>query len=475
MSKIEEKLENPGIERSILSGILINGSDTLIDINDLIDSQAFSSQANRKIFDVLKYMVIEKEIKKFDISTILSVSKVIVNKITNNNQDYEYLEALFASGPSKENIIILAGALYKLYIARRGIECLRKAALELSETTTEDPVDKIIATVENPIFNFTNNVVSNSLEMQPIGQDFDKIMEEKIKNPDNAIGLSTCFQKWDNAIGGGLMKGTISVIGGRPKSGKSFYCLNVAYSIAERGIPVLYLDTELTREIQMDRIVSMITKVDLENIRHGKFTDEEYQAVVSCKDKIHHMPIMHQSIAGQSVQSITSICRRWLSKCVGFGENGNVNPCLVVYDYIKLMDSSDIKNMQEHQMLGFLMTGLHNFTVRWGLPMLAATQINRDGVEKEGGHVIAASDRILALCSNFTILKYKLQEELADDPSTNGTMKLIVTDTRFGPGMERGEYINIKDKRKYATFEEGAKCFDILQESAFNGNEQTTS
>ncbi|KKM98993.1 hypothetical protein LCGC14_1152430, partial [marine sediment metagenome] len=41
------------------------------------------------------------------------------------------------------------------------------------------------------------------------------------------------------------------------------------------------------------------------------------------------------------------------------------------------------------------------------------------------------------------------------DPPKNGTKKLIVTDTRFGPGMEEGNYINIYDHLEKAAFEEG--------------------
>lgn len=474
MTNIVDKIKDTGIERSVLSGILINGSDTLLDIQDIIESNAFSSTVNRKIFDILKYLVNEKNIKKFDITTILSVSKSIVsNKITDNNKDYEYLETLFSSGPSHENTLILSSVLYKLSLARQGIECLRETALELSNIKGEEPIDKIISKVEDPIFDFTGKIVSSNCEMQQIGQDFAQIMEQKEKNEGGSVGLSTCFPRWDESIGGGLMRSTISVIGARQKVGKSFIALNIAYSVAKRNIPVLYLDTELTREIQLDRLTSIISKVDLEKIRHGTFSgiDEERNAVLSCENTIKSIPLMHESIIGQSIQSITSICRRWISKQVGFDEYGKANPCLIVYDYIKLMDPQDLKKLQEYQMLGFLMTALHNFTVRWSVPMLATTQINRDGIEQEGGHIIAGSDRILALCSNFTILKNKLPEELADDPPNNGTMKLVVTDTRFGPGMNRGEYINMKNNLYYATFEEGLRSIEQAQQ-AFENNEQ---
>jgi hypothetical protein len=73
--------------------------------------------------------------------------------------------------------------------------------------------------------------------------------------------------------------------------------------------------------------------------------------------------------------------------------------------------------------------------LRWGSPILATVWLNRDGGEKDGWQVVAGSDRIPWLCSSFTILKWKLKEELAEDPPANGTHKLVITDTRCGPAM----------------------------------------
>jgi hypothetical protein len=132
------------------------------------------------------------------------------------------------------------------------------------------------------------------------------------------------------------------------------------------------------------------------------------------------------------------------------------------------MDDNDLKhNLQETQLLGFLITKLHNFALKWKIPIFATVQLNRDGVDKEGGEVISASDRLLWLCSNFSILKDKTQEELAQDPPINGKKKLVVTDTRFGSGMDKGDYINIKDNLSIAKLEEG-KTFSQYFASSLN-------
>jgi len=216
--------------------------------------------------------------------------------------------------------------------------------------------------------------------------------------------------------------------------------------MAQLNIPVLYLDTEMDMESQQNRLISLVTGIKLDDIETGKFSviKEENDIVLSKIEEIKKLSITHINIAGQSIDASLSLARRWLIKNVGIMSNGLVNPCLIIYDYLKLMSAEGLKgNIQETQLLGFLITALHNFAVKWGLPILASVQLNRDGVEKEGAEVISGSDRILWLCSNFTILKKKSQEELIEDPPKNGMMKLVVTDTRFGGGMDKGDYINL--------------------------------
>lgn len=138
------------------------------------------------------------------------------------------------------------------------------------------------------------------------------------------------------------------------------------------------------------------------------------------------------------------------------------------------MDNSEFKNhLQEYQLLGFLITALHNFSVKFKLPILATVQLNRDGVDKEGAEVISGSDRIVWLCSNFSILKNKNQEELNEDCPANGIKKLVVTDTRFGPGMEKGEYVNIIDELRIGKLSEG-KPFSAVTQSVLNSQKNET-
>ena len=72
-------------------------------------------------------------------------------------------------------------------------------------------------------------------------------------------------------------------------------------------------------------------------------------------------------------------------------------------------------SMQEYQVLGFQITQLHNFMVKYDVPCLSFVQLNRDGITKESTDVVSGSDRLIWLCTSFSIFKMKSEEEIAED------------------------------------------------------------
>jgi replicative DNA helicase len=477
-AKTNAILQDAGMERAILAGITTHGADCFFEVEDILGVKDFYWPCNQELFNILSHLVHHEDAKTFDIPNIQTAAKVLgYNNFVNGGKHSEYLDAVVEEvGSSKDNVRSLVVAVYKLSLARRGYLATKAVQNNLRKVTGAEDVDTIIGQIEEPIFEFTGQIVSQGAGVVSLGQRFKHVMSALSETPQDIIGLPTGFPAWDTAIGGGLRPATVNIIGARPKIGKSFFCINVSRNVAENGIPVLYLDTELTSDTQLHRLTSLVSGVDLNHVETGQFTGNphESKAIWGCQEHIEGLTIDHFSVAGLAPHAIMSIARRWLSKTVGFTNSGTAKPCLIVYDYLKLMDDGGFKNnLQEYQLLGFLITALHNFAVKFKLPVLATVQLNRDGIEKEGAEVVSGSDRIVWLCSNFTILKKKIQTELNEDPPSNGTKKLVVTDTRFGAGMESGEYINVVDKLEVGKLSEG-KPFSMVTQSALENEANET-
>lgn len=477
-NKANAILQDSGMERAILAGITTHGAECFFEVEDIIGITDFYWICNQELFKILAHLVHNEDTKTFDIPSIQAAAKILGhNDFVSDGKHSEYLEAIIGEiSSSKENIRSLVIAVYKLSLARRGYLAATMIQNNLKKITGVENIDDIIGQIEEPIFEFTGQIMTQDAGIVSLGKRFKNVMTALSETPQDIVGLPTGFPAWDTAIGGGFRPATVNVIGARPKRGKSFFCINIARNMAENGIPVLYLDTELILEAQLHRLTSLVSGVELNHVETGQFANNSHEskAIWGCQKHIENLSIDHFSVAGLAPHAIMSIARRWLSKIVGFTDSGSAKPCLIIYDYIKLMDDAAFKHgLQEYQLLGFLTTALHNFAVKFKLPILATVQLNRDGVEKEGAEVISGSDRIVWLCSNFTILKNKTQIELNEDAPVNGTKKLVVTDTRYGPGMENGEYINIINNLTMGKLSEGKPFSMIIQSVLENQTNET--
>jgi len=228
--------------------------------------------------------------------------------------------------------------------------------------------------------------------------------------------------------------------------GKSVFADNVALFNARKGIPVLMLDTEMSKEDHLNRIISNISGVPIGEVSTGQFSDDEEKVikVKEAMEEIRDIPYTYVSVAGAPFETILNIIKRWVIQEVGQDEGGRTNDCLVVYDYLKLMSSSGItNNIQEYQALGFQITNLHNLAVKFDFPCLSFVQLNRDGITKESTDAVSGSDRLIWLCTSFSIFKLKSQEELAEDGPNAGNRKLVTLKARHGAGLLDGNYINM--------------------------------
>ena len=128
------------------------------------------------------------------------------------------------------------------------------------------------------------------------------------------------------------------------------------------------------------------------------------------------------------------------------------------------MDGNGINNnLNEFQLLGFMLTMLQGVAHKYNIPIIAFTQLNRSGITSEESDVAAGSDRIAWFCSNFTIFKHKSEEEIAQDGEANGNRKLVVVMCRHGAGLQFGNYINCHMRGDIAKVVEGRTKFELQE------------
>jgi replicative DNA helicase len=458
MSKIESNLSNVASERAVLAGLFQYGKESLIEVELLVNEDSFTLDTNKVVYKCILHALKDKE--SIDYTDILSSAKSLqLEEYVAKNEVLKHISGIRNTPIHIDNIAEHAKKLKRLEFARKVQSELRPIYANLNKITGDESINEILSIAESPIQNICLSYVKeDELSPQSIGEDIDEYILHLEENQNKSVGITTGFTAFDNAIGGGLRRKCVDLIAARPKTGKSCLADNIALNVARtHNIPVLMLDTEMSKQDHVNRLLANLSETEINDIAAGKFFDDDNKKdkIIQGSQLLKDLPYDYISIAGRPFEETLSIAKRWLIKRVGFDENGNLNDCLIIYDYLKLMSSDSINNnLAEFQVLGFQITALHNFCVENDCPCLSFVQLNRDGITKETTDVVSGSDRLVWLCTSFSIFKDKTEEERMTDGVRSGNKKLIPVVSRHGPGIDDEGYICLQMDGQYARVKE---------------------
>jgi len=448
-------------ERAVLSGIIQYGEDAFLEIVELIQESTFTVDSNQVIFKCLKNICEKNHNRSIDIASVFSSAQELnLTDILLQKAEIQHLNAIKDFPVNLDNIRPFAIKIRKLEIARLLHNKLDQIKSKLLDINGSESISSIIGIAEESIFDFSSSLVNdNDSSPVSVGNGLQDYISHLQNSPIDQVGIPTGFPVYDTSIGGGLRKGTVNVIAARPKVGKTLIADNMGLYIASKlKIPVLNMDTEMVKEDHIHRLLAMSTEIEISKIETGKFAESPNQLkkIQQSVNDLNNTPLFYKTIAGKPFEEQLAIMRRWVVKEVGLNDDGTAKDCVIFYDYLKLMDTSGMtQDLKEYQVLGFMMTALHNFAVKYKLPIVAFIQLNRDGITKESTDAASGSDRIIWLCSNFTIFKRKSDEEIAEDGADAGNRKLVPLISRHGGGLDDNDYINCNMQGWCAKITEG--------------------
>jgi replicative DNA helicase len=468
-------------ERAVLGGLFEYGEDCYLDVADFLQPTTFTDETNQALYKCFEHLFKSESTELDQASLMGAASEIGVSHIFTQPNEAQYIRSVCNTYIDRSNVARWAGKIRKLEVARLLQQQLLAANDSISEITGSEPIEQILAMAEDVVFDFTSLLQDGDNEPIDVADDIDGYLEHLEENPSPNIGISSGMPYYDKAIGGGFRRKTVSLIGARPKTGKTMVALNFALHAAMTlEIPVLFLDTEMTLEDQRSRMLSngtwhldpepaKRTAQTIDQIETGMYSKTEfgYKIVHKAANKLKEIEgrFKHINVSGKTFEELIAIMRRWAMKDVGVDENGNTNDCLIIYDYLKLMSGEGVsESLREHQLLGFMTTTLHNFTVRHDLPVCAFIQLNRDGIDNEHSAAFAQSDRILWLVTNYSIFKKKNDVDRAETGPQNGNRKLIPLDARHGSGMDQDDYINVHMDGAYGVIKEGKTRKELMDD-----------
>jgi hypothetical protein len=462
-------MSNVAAEKVFLAGIARH-PNKLFEFVEYLDEGDFKHSATKMTFEAMRSLVIDKEAEKLTKAKLVAEAKALGHhNFLSATKNGQWIDELF-----NEEIVEHEVDAHFLEVKRQSLkDQYKEAFIEMGDylSTTDDPLSIMIGRVENEIVSKVNIIDKGEHAIEDMREGFWEFIDSIADSPGH-LGLDLGYPLWQERIGQ-IRNGAVTFLVGTTGSGKSQLGMRAAVTAARKGLPVLYLDSELNKHDQWIRIAAMLTNTPSEYVETGfwrmsdkelfdngvedphkrdeilrygrRLKDPRFRETIDC------LPIFYQSISGLSVPDVLPHIRRWLLTHVKPDRETRVPQCLIVYDYIKLAMTNEISRgvLAEWQQHGLHVAQLHDFVNKYNIPCIAFGQTNNE--VDEGIRCVAGGKRISENVDSVSYFKRKTDQERADDG--NGTHMMKVFKARYGKGLW-GSYVNFEADLSHGSFTE---------------------
>lgn len=446
-------IEAHAAERAILS-ILIKEPDRFFTINDVLLPGDFVNTGAALIFGIIRDLIIAEESVSIDKHIIIATAEQNnIDGFYHHTLNGELIDAIVDQNINANNFVKFVAAVKQASIKRALInkcEDLKDDIEEWNGKTAD-----MRSMVETSILDSLKSLDTGEDDVKCLADGF----EETINNYadlEGAMGIDIGLPRWQKDVGY-IRNGAITGIFASTKVGKSQFSMWSAFQTAViQRKPVLYLDTELQLRQQQMRLCGIMTGIPYNIIEEGEWKNDigQIAKIKKAFDIIKDAPLFYKNIAGRSVHSVIPMIRKFVYKNLGGPITGDEGQALVIYDYIKLMDSTDVDRLQEYQLIGLLMSSLHDCAAHLNIPIMALGQLNKQ--EDIGIR------RIVENVDSATILRPKKLEELQEDGPARGSHVLEARFARNGCGHGFNEWVNIHFDKSCGQFKEDKRNSEII-------------
>lgn len=354
--------EDATAERAVLAAVILDNS--LLAEAAVLQPSAFASPKHQQIFTAM--LALAKADQPIDIVTLLGAMKGQEIELAGSE-----LTALIDGTSILENITGYVEQVHRKHVIR---QALRQCSLAMRQLSADDAN---LSTIQEAISKLSTiadagNKTDAIIEVSDIAPSWALALEEK-RNGEARDKISTGYRKLDKALGGGVYRGELVVVGGRPGMGKTALMLTLALQMARKGTRVHFISLEMSKSNLMDRAVAQTIRVDSRLLRSGEVSDAEARLAYDAAMHIAALPLTINDTRKRSPESVLSEIRKLHRNKEGVDA--------VVLDYVGLMryKSRDLRIEMDETLKDIRDLGAEQGTV-----MIIGAQLNRqaDGLRE---------------------------------------------------------------------------------------------
>lgn len=171
----------------------------------------------------------------------------------------------------------------------------------------------------------------------------------------------------------GFQPGNLILVAARPSVGKTALALAMAWKMAQRDLPVLFVSLEQEAPELAERLLCMVSGVDSQAPREGILTEQQSRALLDAREYVRTRPLFIDSTPIQGTLRIAANARRLrLRKQIR---------CVFV-DYLQLIEPEN-RRAPRHEQVEGISRRMKLLAREIGVPVVALCQLNRESEHDE--------------------------------------------------------------------------------------------
>lgn len=356
--------QNTEAEASLLGALLID-PDAIVKIADLVTSDDYYDERNRRIFEAVLQLY-EKH------------SPIDVLTLSDQLKGTGFLDMV--GGPSyltELTNFVPTAAHAEQYAQIVAQKALRRRLIKASQDIVGLGYDEgrnlqeLIEEAESRLFEVSQRHVKQDITSLEtiLAESFDRL-DELHKDKGKIRGVPTGFKDLDNILAG-LQRSDLFILAARPSMGKTALALNLAHNVSlKSNEAVLIFSLEMSKEQLVDRMLAMESGVDAWALRTGNLTDADFEKIGHAMGSLSEAQIYIDDTPGITVSDLRTKARR----------EAHQHPLgLIIVDYLQLMSGGakfggEGNRVQE---ISEISRGLKGIARELNVPLIALSQLSR--------------------------------------------------------------------------------------------------
>ncbi|MDP8078355.1 DnaB-like helicase C-terminal domain-containing protein [Phocoenobacter skyensis] len=398
------------LEYSLIGAFLKGGlTANARDVITWLEPEMFSVYSFSSI-----YSSIRKQARTNDLIDILLLEKDF-------GENFATLAEIAKNTTAYSNLSGYAEKVRSSWVNRTAQSQMLELAQKLS-TARDDQVEAItsMALAQLQVL-LTSKTETKSQAVGELVGGYLSVLDARTKDNFNERLLFTGIQAVDDFLGG-VNKTDITIIAGRPGTGKTEFALTVARNIINTGGSVLFFSLEMDNYQLIDRLLSVSSGISVKKMRNPKNLDEIgfdkiNNSLLNIKDKQLYLV----DKGGLTVEEIKAITENHLSI------NGSLSA--IVIDYLGLVGHCNDR-LSIREKFNDILFALKTFSKKIKVPIILLSQLNRnsDGSRpvlsdlRESGKIEEDASQVLML----------YREKNHKPNSNNNYAEILIRKNRFG-------------------------------------------